>query len=143
MPPLEAMACGCTVVGFDGLGGRELFRDHGISVENGDVLAMAQVAEQVLRGWKTDPASLELAAEQASEFVRSTFSLDRERAEVLATFGSLLELASDGSPRVGDSALQKFWSAPPRWRIAGHRVRKAGKALFRWPRVNGRSVKST
>jgi glycosyltransferase involved in cell wall biosynthesis len=130
LPPLEAMASGCIVVGFDGVGGRELFRHHGISVENGDVLAMAQAAEQVLRGWKTNPASFERAATEASEFARSTFSLERERSDVLSVFGHFLELAGDGERRVSHGALEEFWRVPSRWRVAGHHLRKAREALF-------------
>jgi hypothetical protein len=130
LPPLEAMACGCTVVGFDGIGGRELFQQHGISVDNGDVLAFAQEAEQVLRGWKTDPALFARAATEASEFARTTFSLERERLDVLSVFGQFLELAAEGEHNGSESALDRFWSVPPPWRVAGHYLKKARKALF-------------
>src|SRR5260370_41830022 len=45
LPAAEAMACGCYVVGFDGIAGREFFRPEVPSpVADGDVLQFAQTA---------------------------------------------------------------------------------------------------
>ena len=51
LPPAEAMAAGCVVVGFDGFGGHELFRDHGIAISEGDVVAFARAVEGLLADW--------------------------------------------------------------------------------------------
>ena len=46
MPPLEAMACGAYVVGYDALGGREFLRpDVACPVETGNVLALARALD--------------------------------------------------------------------------------------------------
>ena len=49
MPPAEAMACGCYVIGFTGLGGREFF-DPAICtpVEEGNILSFAKAVERAL-----------------------------------------------------------------------------------------------
>lgn len=49
LPPAEAMACGCVVVGYHGMGGRE-FYDPGFSypVQVGNIIDYAKVAEHVI-----------------------------------------------------------------------------------------------
>ena len=57
---LEAMACGCLVVGYSGVGGNVYMEPEGASqncilVENGDVPALGQRLERVLRELAADP----------------------------------------------------------------------------------------
>ena len=59
LPVAEAMACGCAVVGYSGLGGRELFElgDRFGTVEEvavGDWLGVVRAAERVDRQLATD-----------------------------------------------------------------------------------------
>jgi glycosyltransferase involved in cell wall biosynthesis len=53
LPPLEAMACGCAVVGFSGGGGLDFMKDGetALVVPDGDVALLAQAMERIL----TDP----------------------------------------------------------------------------------------
>lgn len=92
LPPAEAMACGCYVVGFPGLGGREYF-DPAFSspIEEGDVLAYARETATLLR---SDPAMLTERARSASAHVLSRYSLDRQREDLLAFFSRLLDTRS-------------------------------------------------
>src|SRR5262249_2171894 len=53
LPPAEAMACGCLVVGFHGHGGRD-FGEHALWVPDGDVIEFAQRVETILNGWDQD-----------------------------------------------------------------------------------------
>lgn len=89
LPPAEAMACGCYVVGFPGLGGREYF-DPAFSspIEEDDVLAFAKEATAVL---EDDPATLAKRASSASAYVLSRYSLNGQREDLLAFFLRLLE----------------------------------------------------
>ena len=50
LPPAEALACGCVVVGFNGFGGRDI-GDHPLWVPEGDTVAFARTLEEVLRSW--------------------------------------------------------------------------------------------
>ena len=46
LPPAEAIACGCRVVGFHGMAAREFFREPFASaVEDGDVIGLARAVE--------------------------------------------------------------------------------------------------
>ena len=89
LPPAEAMACGCYVVGFPGLGGREYFDSaYSSPVEEGDVLAFAKAAAAALDG---DPATLAKLARSASAQVLSRYSLNGQREDLLAFFSHLLD----------------------------------------------------
>lgn len=91
MPPLEAMACGAYVVGYDALGGREYLRP-GVSspVETGNVLALARELAAVIEVEDAQPGWLRRRGLAASEFVRSEYSPHRERTSVLAGYAGLL-----------------------------------------------------
>ena len=59
LPPAEAMACGCYVVGFTGLGGREFFYPGLCTpVEEGNVLALANSAEEAMSNFDRDASNM-------------------------------------------------------------------------------------
>jgi hypothetical protein len=87
LPAAEAMACGCYVVGFHGFGGREyLLPGFSSPIETGDTLTMARTVESVLRCESKDPGWCAMRGRLASEHVRATYSLERERREVQETY---------------------------------------------------------
>jgi len=91
MPPLEAMACGAYVVGYDAFGGREFLRP-GISspVETGNVLALAVALADALESEASHPGWLRERGLEAAAFVRSEYSPERERESVLAAYSGLV-----------------------------------------------------
>lgn len=100
MPPTEALACGCFVLGFDGFGGREYFHPaYTTRVEDGDLVAYAETAARYLAEFEWDD-SHELRAAQASRYVLDKYSLERERDEVSEFYSHALEVASR-SPAAG------------------------------------------
>ncbi len=76
LPPAEAMACGCHVIGFHGMGGgREIFQSpFALAIEDGDVLALAIAVEAFLVSYDQRAAELERLAIQGSAFIPSTSS---------------------------------------------------------------------
>jgi glycosyltransferase involved in cell wall biosynthesis len=91
LPALEALACGCHVVGFDGFGGRELFQPpFAVSVENGDVIAFARAVEAAVRRMDEDPAAMAAAADAGVRFVREQYSSAAERQTLVEAFAPLL-----------------------------------------------------
>jgi hypothetical protein len=98
LPPLEALACGCLVVGYTGYGGREYFRPpFAIAVEDGDVVAFAQKAEELIRRVDTDPYDVTAAAVAGSRFALDYYSRDAEREALLDVFVPLLGGASESA----------------------------------------------
>jgi glycosyltransferase involved in cell wall biosynthesis len=91
LPPLEALACGCLVVGFDGFGGRELFQPpFATSIEDGDVVAYAQAVEDVIRRIDADPDAMRQAAAAGAAFALERYSRAVERQDLLDVFAPLL-----------------------------------------------------
>jgi Glycosyl transferases group 1 len=91
LPPLEALACGCLVVGFDGFAGREFFRSpFALSVEDGDVVAFARAVEELMRHTEDEPAAAAAAAAAGARFVRNGYSQEVERRDLVGVFAPLL-----------------------------------------------------
>jgi len=90
LPVLEAMARGCTVIGFSGVGGRELFKhENAISVPEDDLVEFISVARSRLGGDVWDEGTA-LATSQA---VLGEYQPGVERAGVLSFFGEALRRA--------------------------------------------------
>jgi glycosyltransferase involved in cell wall biosynthesis len=90
LPPAEAMACGCYVIGFPAFGGREIF-DPAFSrpVPDGDVLTFAREVDEAMRSFERDPAAMRRAAAGGAEHVRRRYSPERQRGELLAFMSGL------------------------------------------------------
>jgi glycosyltransferase involved in cell wall biosynthesis len=90
LPPAEAMASGCYVIGFPAFGGREIF-DPAWSrpIADGDVLAMAHAVAETVAAFERDPEPVRRAAALGTEHVRARFGPQRQRDELLAVFAGL------------------------------------------------------
>jgi glycosyltransferase involved in cell wall biosynthesis len=85
LPPLEALASGCRVVGFDGFAGREFFDPpHAVRVEDGDVGGFARAAERVLAEVAADPDAAWRAGRDHAARIAGRYGADTERADLLA-----------------------------------------------------------
>jgi Glycosyl transferases group 1 len=84
LPPAEAMASGCYVIGFPAFGGREIF-DPSFSrpIPDGDVLAFAREVADAMRTFDEDPAAMRAAGARAAEHVRRAYAPERQRAELV------------------------------------------------------------
>lgn len=92
-PPKEAMASGCVVVGYHGMGGRDYFTErNGVPVPQGDVVAFARAVERVLA---RPQAELEAFGLEASARIRARYSPEAERDSVVRVWGELLRGAPE------------------------------------------------
>jgi len=97
LPPAEAMACGCIVVGYHGMGGAEYFKDefsHTVSIN--DIVGFARAMEVLIGEWHRDPEILLERGRWASEYVRKTYSMQREEQDIVAVWNDLLGV--NGAP---------------------------------------------
>jgi hypothetical protein len=91
LPPAEAMASGCVVVGFDGRGGREfLTPETGFPVPNGDLRGFVETVEAAMRTADEDPGRLDGLRRHASEFITTRYSAQREAESVAAAWAPVL-----------------------------------------------------
>lgn len=85
LPPCEAMACGCIVIGYHAMGGREFLRaPYAFPVGQGDVIEFVESVERVLA---EDHAA---TARAAAEFIAGQYSPVRERESIIACWHRLL-----------------------------------------------------
>jgi glycosyltransferase involved in cell wall biosynthesis len=98
LPPLEALACGCLVVGYHGLAGREYFHPpFATAVEDGDIIGFAQSVENAILYLNKGDDSAAMNA--ASRFALESYPLETEKRDLTETFASLLERSSARPPR--------------------------------------------
>jgi glycosyltransferase involved in cell wall biosynthesis len=91
LPPLEAMACGCVVIGYHGYGGREYFRlELSYPVPVGDTIPFARTVEGVLQAYRNNPAPLQRQGAQAAAFVREHYSPAREEQDIVSFWRGIL-----------------------------------------------------
>jgi glycosyltransferase involved in cell wall biosynthesis len=92
LPPLEALACGCIVVGYHGFGGREYFHPpFAIAVEDGDIAAFVRTVEATIHNIDNDPQCTDSLVAAASRFVSERYPMDAEKQDLLNIFGPLLQ----------------------------------------------------
>jgi len=91
LPPVEAMASGCYVVGYTGLGGRDYFDPaYSAPVLEGDLLAYAMAIEEAIRTYDRDPETLAKAGRLASETVLGRYTEAGLRQDLLDLYEPLL-----------------------------------------------------
>jgi len=92
LPPAEAMSCGCIVAGYHGMGGREYFKpEFCFPVEMGDIIGFARTVSTVLRMYREEPETLTRMARMASDYIRQTYSLERERDDILQCWRFIMD----------------------------------------------------
>ena len=92
LPPVEAMACGCYVVGYDGEAGKEYFKDEFSSVvKSGDIIAYVKKIEELLALYEASPQVIIQKGEKASNFVLQNYSMDNEEKSIIAILNNLLK----------------------------------------------------
>jgi glycosyltransferase involved in cell wall biosynthesis len=98
LPPAEAMACGCLVIGYDGFGGREYF-DTAFSypVQVGDITGFVSTLESLLTSLCQDPGKLLAQGRQASAYVRETYSPEREQDDIVGFWSRFHAVHASGT----------------------------------------------
>jgi hypothetical protein len=81
LPLAEAAACGCALIGYSGLGGRELLalaaeQGAGWEVAYGDWQGFVQASEALLQQFNQQPQALARSLQRLSEQVRERYSLE-------------------------------------------------------------------
>ena len=107
LPPAEAMACGCVVIGYDGSGGREFLRaPYAYPVEAANLLQFSQTAERVINLYRQQPERVREQGRQASAFVLQQYSMQREEDDIVAAWEMILKGAWTGSRHQLAASLQ-------------------------------------
>lgn len=90
LPPLEAMACGCLTIGYDGQGGREYLNNElAIRVAEEDIIGFVKAVESAIAGFRTTPELLAEKMRRASAYVKTMHSPQRERDDIAVAWNDL------------------------------------------------------
>lgn len=89
-PAMEAMASGCVVVGYTGLGTREYFTpETGIPVEEGDTPGVVHSVEKAIAEYDRDPSRLDAMRMEAARLVTAKYSREAFHEGLLRAWATL------------------------------------------------------
>ncbi|CAG0936790.1 Alpha-1,6-glucosyltransferase [Thermoflexales bacterium] len=95
LPPLEAMACGCVVVGYHGMGGQEFFKpEFSHPIAHGDILSYARTVEELVRRAVEQPEGIEAQSQQAAAFVREHYSPRIQERDIVETWTDIFKTSN-------------------------------------------------
>jgi glycosyltransferase involved in cell wall biosynthesis len=92
LPAAEAMACGCVVIGYHGMGGREFFKpEFSFPITNGDIILFAQTLEKVIDSNKSNKNILKEKGKMAAEFIAKKYSIEQQEKDVTQFWGKIVK----------------------------------------------------
>ncbi len=92
LPPLEAMACGCIVIGYHGQGGKESLKEpYAYPIIDGEIVNFAKTVERIALDYEICPTTYQEQGRLASNFVRTTYTKERELLDLKTTWNSILD----------------------------------------------------
>jgi len=90
LPPAEAMATGCLVIGYTGVGGEEFFTEEtGFPIRDGDIVAFVDQVAHVVSAWRQAPEELERKRRHASDFIWSHYNETVARQSLLELWAGI------------------------------------------------------
>jgi len=102
LPPLEAGASGCVVVGYTGYAAREyMLPEYCYPIAQGDIIGFAQTLERVIHEFDVDSEDLLKKAERYSTFIKNNYSKKLEGKYVVAAWN---EICGPGGQRRGNQS---------------------------------------
>lgn len=91
LPPAEAMSCGCIVIGYDGGGGQEIFKNNiCFKINSGAILEYFNCLKEVVMNLNINYNYYDDLRESASDFIKDHYSLEIEKKSVQETWFNLL-----------------------------------------------------
>jgi len=96
LPPAEAMACGCIVVGYSGNGGDEFF-DHtsAYKIPDGDLVEYALKVESLIQEYISDPEKLDAERRRASEQILTEFGQARTEKALMNAWKDIMQACEE------------------------------------------------
>lgn len=95
LPPVEAMAARCVVVGFAGGGGREYMQPElSFPIYEGSIIEFVRVVEDTLKKW-TKGERFTDKLNRAQALVAREYSLERQRSDLVQAISSSLQAARE------------------------------------------------
>ena len=94
LPPAEAMACGCVVIGYRGEGGKEYFNENFcFPIKDGDIIEFIKKIEFVTSNHSFQ--NLLEIGQKASDFILSNYNSDIEKNDVISIWQKIILNTND------------------------------------------------
>lgn len=91
LPPVEAMSCGCYVIGYRGQGGKEYFNnDFSNYIEDGNIIEFVKKIEETINIYEKDPGLILEKGKNASNFVLENYNLQNEENDTIGIWKKIL-----------------------------------------------------
>jgi glycosyltransferase involved in cell wall biosynthesis len=91
LPPLEAMACGCIVIGYHGQAGKEFLKEpYAYPITEGEIVQFAQKVEEIALQWDKDPTKYEKQGNLAADYIRTHYSNILEKEDLINAWKKIL-----------------------------------------------------
>lgn len=92
LPPVEAMACGCYVIGYAGNAGNEyLLEEFSTKIPDRNIIEFVNKLEKIVIKFNKKPLSLINLGKEASVYVYKTYNLEHEEQSTLNAVNNLLK----------------------------------------------------
>lgn len=92
LPPVEALACGCYVIGYKGQAGEEYFLPEFSSpIPEGNIVEFATEIEKIALDFDSNPSRYKAKSKLAIDFVNSNYSFENEEKDIVEIWNHLLE----------------------------------------------------
>ena len=115
LPPAEAIACGCHVIGFHGQGGQEFFVEpYAEPIDDGDIIGLAAAVETFVTTYDENRSRWEWVAGEGSRWILSEYSAEHQTADLVACFTGILEQCVPTSARTGELRTRQLARLLPR-----------------------------
>jgi len=92
LPPVEAMSCGCYVIGYRGQAGKEYFKTEFSSpVEDGNIIEFVEKIEAAITCYEESAEEISKKAKSASDFILKNYSMQNENNDTLHIWKKIFE----------------------------------------------------
>ena len=92
LPPVEAMASGCYIIGYAGFGGKEyLDSSYSSPILDGDIIAYAKEVERVVNVFNVNPETIIDLGRRAAAFVKNEYSVENEKLDTAHIWKEIFE----------------------------------------------------
>jgi len=94
MPPAEAMACGCVVVGYKGQGGTEIFKpDFSYPVQDRNITTFVTTLTNVIQLFEEDKSKFLAKGKLASTFIDENYNMQAEIKTINDVWTEILKIS--------------------------------------------------
>lgn len=93
LPPVEAMATGCYVIGYCGQAGKEYLKEEFSSpVEDGNIKQFVEKIEEAIDRYEDNSNEINLKGKLASDFVLKNYNINREEQDIIRIWTQILNV---------------------------------------------------